>query len=234
MAHILLVDDDATTLESFEAILRIHDFEVTTSTSGIEALECIRNASFDVILADLRLRDMSGVRLLELVRSDVKLRIPFIIVTGCGTVRSAVDALKFGAMDYLEKPLPSDELIKAVRCACESDTRASVKDPRVRAVLNIIGSRYADTRLTARLVARELGVSHEYLSRLIKTNTGHSFGYALNSVRTAMARDLLLTSSFSVKEIATVVGYQTTHHLDRYFRRRFGVTPTRVRRSEAK
>jgi transcriptional regulator GlxA family with amidase domain len=114
------------------------------------------------------------------------------------------------------------------------DARASVRDPRVRAVLNIIGSRYADTRLTARLVARELGVSHEYLSRLIKTDTGHSFGYALNSVRAARARDLLLTSSFRVKEIAAVVGYQTTHHLDRYFRRRFGVTPTKVRRSEAK
>lgn len=96
MAHTLLVDDDATTLESVGAILRIHDFEVTTSISGIEALERIRNASFDVILADLRLRDMSGVRLLELVRSDVKLRIPFIIVTGCGTVRSAVDALSSG------------------------------------------------------------------------------------------------------------------------------------------
>ena len=171
MAHVLLVDDDTTTLESVAQILRVHDFDVTRSTSGIEALERIRQASFEVIL---------------------------------------------------------------VRRACDAHSRASVKDPRVRATLDIIGARYADAHLTAKIVARELGVSHEYLSRLIKTHTGHSFGYALNSARAARARELLLTSSFSVKEIAAFAGYRTTHHLDRYFRRRFGMTPTEMRRSEAR
>lgn len=112
-ARILLIDDDPGTLGGYEGVLRQAGFEVAAAQSGREALEIARHRSFDLILVDLRLPDLSGLDVMRLLREQQG-DVAFVVVTGFGTTQSAVEAMRLGAADYVEKPLIGDDLIGAV------------------------------------------------------------------------------------------------------------------------
>lgn len=259
MSAVLLVDDDVGTLEGFEGVLRSERFEVVPTLTGQQALEAARRRAFDVALVDLHLPDMSGLDLIRQLRIEGHAHMAFVIVTGFGTVASAVQALKLGAVDYVEKPLIGETLVAVVRSAADrrcdvrvateaaalqalmpasvqaSATQAGpatqITDARVKRALQIIEQRYAERRLTVRTVADELGVACEYFCRLFKRYTGFTFGTVLDERRIQQARKLLCESTLSCKEIAARVGYEQTGQLDRHFRKRLGVNPNALRRS---
>lgn len=131
MSRVLLVDDDLGTLEAWGGILRVAGFEVLMAESGREGVNLARQGEPDVILADLRLPDMSGVELLSRLR-DQQLTVPVVLVTGFGTIQSAVDAIKLGAVDYVEKPLVGDELVRTVELGLSARSPAR-KEPAVAA-----------------------------------------------------------------------------------------------------
>ena len=114
MSRVLLIDDDLGTLEAWGGILRVAGFDVLIAECGREGVKLALKGEPDVILADLRLPDMSGVELLSQLR-DQQLTVPVVLVTGFGTIQSAVDAIKLGAVDYVEKPLIGDEIVQAVK-----------------------------------------------------------------------------------------------------------------------
>ena len=108
-AKILIADDDRSTTEGLSAILRDEGYEVAVAIDGQKALDQLGAESFGVILADLKMPKVDGLALLK----ELQLRaIPTecIIVTGQATVDSAVQALREGAYDYVEKPLTADKL----------------------------------------------------------------------------------------------------------------------------
>jgi FixJ family two-component response regulator len=116
MPRVLLVDDDPGTLETWGALLRSSGFEVLSAESGRHGLELALTTDPHVILIDFRLPDMSGVEMLESLRVR-QLRTAVVLVTGFGTIRSAVQAIRLGAVDYVEKPLVGDALIRTVEWA---------------------------------------------------------------------------------------------------------------------
>jgi two-component system response regulator RegA len=113
MARVLIVEDDVGTLESFGRLLRYQGHEPMTAASGGQALEIVQAAPPEIILADLVLPDMTA---LDLIRELQILRIapPSVVMTGFGTIESAVEAMKLGAVDYLQKPLFGDDLERAI------------------------------------------------------------------------------------------------------------------------
>lgn len=114
MSCVLLVDEDTRTLESWRLALCREGFDVLTAGYGRRGLARARARTPDVILAELRLPDISGLELLCRLREE-GLAVPFFIVTAWSTIRSAVEAMRLGAVDYLEKPLLENDLIHAVR-----------------------------------------------------------------------------------------------------------------------
>jgi DNA-binding response OmpR family regulator len=114
MARVLLVDDDQRTLQLYGGILRDGGFLVDAACSASDALSLCQRSLPDVALVDLNLPDMSGLQLLDTLRQQ-NVRTPVIIVTGFGSCRSAVEAMRAGAVDFVEKPLIGDELVEVVR-----------------------------------------------------------------------------------------------------------------------
>src|SRR5687768_13593603 len=104
MARVLVVDDDIGILRAFAQELRHDSYDVFTAASGSEALSVATRHPPDVLLVDLNLGDINGLDLIHAVRQR-GVDAPTIIVTGCGTFESAVDAVKLGVVDYLLKPL---------------------------------------------------------------------------------------------------------------------------------
>jgi len=125
LAEILIVDDDSTAMELFAAILRQNGFSVLTASSAFESLSILSALDFDVVLSDLRLPDMSGLDMLKQLR-DRGSMVPFVLLTGFGSIPDVVAAMRLGAFDFLEKPITNDDLVQTVRSVLErhgSDSR---------------------------------------------------------------------------------------------------------------
>lgn len=118
MPRILLIDDDAAVRESMSRTLRSAGYTVLAASTGEEGLEAARAGSFDVILSDMRMSGMSGLDVLRKLRES-HIDSVFIIMTGFGTVDTAVEAMKLGAVDFVQKPFFRDELLMRVRSAAE-------------------------------------------------------------------------------------------------------------------
>jgi len=123
MAHtkVLVIDDEQIVLNSVKRVLGQAGFDVETTLSGRQGLEWALNKTYDVVLTDIRMPDIGGMIVLRDVKR-AKPELPVMIITGYANVQSAVQAMKLGAADYVEKPFTPDQLLKAVNLVIESAT----------------------------------------------------------------------------------------------------------------
>jgi len=116
MSTILVVDDKEMMRDSVGTTLRRAGFEIMVADSGSAALEQIRRKRPDAVVSDLKMPGMTGVQLLESIRS-IDDELPVVLMTAFGSIETAVDAIKHGAFDYLTKPFEGDELIITIKRA---------------------------------------------------------------------------------------------------------------------
>ena len=114
----LAIDDEQIVLDSVSKILVSEGCEVDVSLSGREGLDWVIQRSYDIVLTDIRMPDIGGMRVLRDIKRS-KPSLPVVMITGYATVQSAVQAMKLGASDYLEKPFTHYQLIKAVSSALD-------------------------------------------------------------------------------------------------------------------
>jgi CheY-like chemotaxis protein len=115
-ARILCVDDEDVILDSFRKILVLDGYSVDTVQAGQEALGLIQTHPYDFVFTDLRMPAMDGVKVVKSVKHMCP-DIDVIIITGYATVETAVECMKFGAMDYVQKPFTEEELRAFVKKA---------------------------------------------------------------------------------------------------------------------
>ena len=118
MSRILVIDDDSGVRESMTRMLHGAGYTVQTAGTGEEGLELASDNVYDVILSDMRMSGISGIDVLQRLR-DQHVDSAFIIMTGFGTVDTAVEAMKLGAVDFVQKPFFRDELLMRVRSAAD-------------------------------------------------------------------------------------------------------------------
>ncbi len=121
MKHVLIVDDEEEIRDSLESILREEGYAVTSTGTATEALELVRDVEYDVVLLDVWLPDGDGLAVLDQIRA-MGLSTPpeVVIISGHGTIESAVRATKLGAYDFLEKPLSLDRTLLLLKNATEA------------------------------------------------------------------------------------------------------------------
>ncbi len=110
VARILCVDDEEVILDSFRKILVLDGYSVDTVLTGQEALGLIQSHHYDFVYTDLKMPTMDGVEVVKAVK-HMRPDIDVVIITGFATVETAVDCMKYGAMDYVQKPFTEDELL---------------------------------------------------------------------------------------------------------------------------
>ncbi|MCL6634400.1 MAG: sigma-54 dependent transcriptional regulator [Peptococcaceae bacterium] len=182
---ILLVDDEASVREALSDILADSGYRVECASSGGDGLEKIEALNPDVILLDIRMPDIDGIKVLELVRRRGETT-PIILITAYGSTQTTIEAMKLGAFDYLMKPLKISDLLEAVKKAIEvkellDRTRAGENPPEagpdtmiglspaMQNVYKIIG-RVANTNATV-LIRGESGTGKELVARAIHYNS---------------------------------------------------------------
>ncbi len=115
-ARILAVDDEEIVLASFRKILVLAGYSIDTVETGPEALGLVQKHNYDFVFTDLKMPDMDGVEVTKAVK-HLRPDIDVIVITGYATIESAVETMKYGAMDYVQKPFTEDELVAFVNKA---------------------------------------------------------------------------------------------------------------------
>ncbi len=118
MAKIMLVDDEPSILSVLSVLLKAEGYEVVSVDNGEKAVELIKSTPFDLMISDIRMRPIDGMALLKLAREQQP-SMSVLMITGYGSVETAVEALKVGAFDYITKPFRVDELLITVQRALE-------------------------------------------------------------------------------------------------------------------
>jgi two-component system, NtrC family, nitrogen regulation response regulator NtrX len=185
-AHLLLVDDDPSTLASLSRAFRLAGHEATVCDNAARALDLLRGETFDLILSDVVMPGKNGIEFLEeLKKTGVKT--PVVLVSGQANIEMAVRATKLGAMDFLEKPLSTDKLLvtleNAMRLSRLQEENRELRDRLGKHAL--VGSSPAMTRLLAQVervaasetrvcILGETGTGKELVARAIHEKSGRS------------------------------------------------------------
>ncbi len=116
---VLAIDDEAIVLESIRKVLTAEGFDVATTLSAREGIHMAAREPYHIVLSDIRMPDVDGLTVLRDIKR-VKPTMPILIITGYATVSSAVQAMKLGAVNYIEKPFTPEELVRTVTAAIEA------------------------------------------------------------------------------------------------------------------
>ena len=170
MAHrgkVFVIDDDQAMRDSLEFLLGAADFDVTLFESAQHFLDALANVEFGCVVSDVRMPGIDGIELLQCLKAS-RSTLPVVIMTGHGDVPLAVEAMKLGAVDFLEKPFEDDHLIGMIEIALKqaeagARSEAAVLDiaarveslsPRERQVMEGLVS-----GLSNKQIAREYDIS---------------------------------------------------------------------------
>jgi len=189
MAHILLVDDQSSIRLTLTALLKGEGHTLAQAATGADAIEKVSKNDFDLVITDLKLDQISGMEILKAAKANNP-QTEVIVLTGYGSIESAVAAMKAGAIDYLTKPIDTEELLLAIARAQERQQLKS-EVARLRSVVekeqkfdpgNIVASsdamhkvlemvaRVAATDATV-LIQGESGTGKELIARALHQNS---------------------------------------------------------------
>ena len=118
MAHILVIDDEKAIRNTLKEILEYEKHRVSLAANGLEGLDLLKKESFDALLLDIKMEGMDGMEVLEQVSKEYP-DLPVVMISGHGTVDTAVKAIKMGAFDFIEKPLDLNRLLITLRNAMD-------------------------------------------------------------------------------------------------------------------
>lgn len=127
---IYVVDDDEAVRQSLEFLLKTANIAVQSFDSAQAFLNVLPDARFGCVITDVRMPEITGIDLLKRVK-ETKPELPVIVITGHGDIALAVEAMKIGAIDFLEKPFDDDHLLGAVRSALDKEADAAKRSAEV-------------------------------------------------------------------------------------------------------
>jgi DNA-binding NtrC family response regulator len=210
--RVLTVDDEQVVVESIRRVLTEEGYEVATSTSPRAGLELLRKDSFDLLLLDIKMPEMDGIEVLKAAR-EISPETEVLIITGYATIDTAVEAIKLGAFDYLEKPVSPPQLLVATaralerkqlvdltrRLRSELETRHRIgnvicSSPPMRKVMQLV-SRVAPTGSTV-LITGETGTGKDVIARAIHYNSSRADGPFVVADCASLAESLLESELF--------------------------------------
>jgi two-component system, LuxR family, response regulator FixJ len=139
MPKVYVIDDDAAMRDSLNFLLDAANFEVTLFESATNFLEMLPRLAFGCVVSDVRMPGIDGIELLKRMKS-LDSPFPIVIITGHGDVALAVEAMKLGAVDFLEKPFEDDRLIGMIEAAIRYGEPAAKDEAFTRDIASRIDS----------------------------------------------------------------------------------------------
>ena len=161
--RVLVIDDEQIVLDSVNKILKDY-YEVDGTLKGRHGLDFAIHGNYDIVLTDIRMPDVGGMKVLRDIKR-AKPSLPVMIITGYASVQSAVQAMKLGASDYVEKPFSPDDLISLVSSALDSAAASSPEEQGVvhrEEMFKVLERAATDSKFIADLLYHGVDALDEY------------------------------------------------------------------------
>ncbi len=214
MPTILVVDDEASIRRTLREILEYEDYDVAEAKDGEAALEAIRSTSYDLVLLDVKMPGRDGMEVLKVIAEELP-DLPVVMISGHGTIETAVEATKLGAYDFIEKPPDLNRLLVTLRNAMnrrelESENRRmrqTIAEQQEGELAPIIGEsaaiqeikdtidRVAPTEARV-LVMGENGTGKELVAKWIHQKSNRSDGPLVEVNCAAIPKELIESELF--------------------------------------
>ena len=161
-ARVFIIDDDAAMRDSLEFLLGTAGFAVTPFGSAAQFLDALPHLGFGCLVTDIRMSEVDGIELLKRLKT-ASIKLPVVVMTGHGDVPLAVEAMKLGAIDFLEKPFEDERLIGMLKMALEQ----SIKNTKVAADTVELAARLASLSPRERQIKEGLvaGLSNKMIAK---------------------------------------------------------------------
>lgn len=141
MAKILVIDDERSIRNTLKEVLEYENHQVEVAADGPEGLEAFKKGGFDVVLCDIKMPNMDGMEVLEKL-FEISADTPVVMISGHGNIDTAVEAIKKGAFDFIEKPLDLNRLLITIRNSLDKSvliTETKVLKKKVSKTFDIVG-----------------------------------------------------------------------------------------------
>ena len=238
--RVLLVDDEIMIREGFKRLFdwEAHDCEVVgEAADGMEALAQIDALRPDIVIMDINIPIMSGLKVIQVSRIKHP-KIAYVIVSGYDDFSYCQQALRLQITDYILKPVDYEEFgicIDNLKISLYEQRMAEEHEPKEQGERVIIGiTRYLQEHLeeevSLSVLAEEFHLNPQYISQLFKNEIGVGFLAYLTNIRMEKAKKLLLSTSFPIAEIAQKTGYGDYRVFTKVFKKAEGITPSQYRR----
>lgn len=243
MYKLIIVDDEKNIREGLAQCYPWEElgFELcNTFPEGKSALDYIERYRVDVVLSDVRMPGMDGLKLAERLHQDYP-SIIMVLLSGFAEFEYAQTALRCGVKEYLLKPVKYEDAIKTFENICEildqkrgirksSEPFAGYYDQIVSQVSEYLHTHYRDASLEE--AAAVVSLSPNYLSRIFKRKKGINFSEFLQEIKMETAAALLCDVTKKTYEIAAEVGYDNPKNFTRAFKQYSGKTPREFREQD--
>ena len=151
MSKILVIDDERAIRNTLKEVLEYEKHEVDLAEDGARGIEMFGSNSYDIVLCDIKMAKMDGIEVLDKLM-EINTHVPVIMISGHGNIETAVEALKKGAYDFLEKPLDLNRLLITIRNAIDKSsliTQTQVLKKKVSKMYEIVGESEAVIQMKA-------------------------------------------------------------------------------------
>ncbi|MCR5735088.1 MAG: response regulator [Lachnospiraceae bacterium] len=211
-------------------------------SNGEDALEAIKATPPSVVFTDIQMPVMTGLELAAKIQKDMS-NVKCVIITGYADFEYAREAIRYGAEDYLLKPVDREELRKLLKklelslteisdqVRSETGSESSLSPEEiVTLVKDHIAKNYAE-ELDLNTISLALGFSSSYLTKVFNKIENTTPSKYIRNYRMGIAKQLMDDESLNIQQIAAAVGYNDPFHFSRSFKQTFGITPTQYRDS---
>lgn len=230
MKTILIVEDEVRIREGLARLINKVDMGCTvvgTAENGYEGLQMISRLEPDVVITDIRMPKMDGLKMIEQARS-LGAECDYVILSGYSEFEYARKGLQLGVKDYLLKPVTIG-LVKELLAKLTKDEKEKTEDPNrdysqiVQGMLDAV-DKNCGMSLSLESFAEKYRMTPEYISNLFAKEVGTSFSNYKKKVRIERAEMLLLTTDMKVYEVACAVGYPDQKYFSKVFKEYTGVS----------
>ena len=237
---VLLVDDEIIIREGFKKLFdwNAHDCEVIgEAADGMEALTQIDTLHPDIVIMDINIPIMSGLKVIQMSRIKHP-QTAFVIVSGYDDFSYCQQALRLQITDYILKPVNYEEFgtcidnlkISLYEKKVFSKEESTEQEERVITGITRYLQEHLEEDLSLSVLSEQFHLNPQYISQLFKNEIGVGFLAYLTNIRMEKAKKLLLSTSYSVAEIAGQVGYGDYRVFTKAFKKAEGITPSQYRR----
>lgn len=246
----ILVVDDSQDMQQFLVGIFNRDYNVESASDGAEAEEIIRSKHIDIVVTDLMMPNVDGLELTQFIKKNPDTDyIPVILLTAKTAIESRLQALQFGADDYVTKPFEPEYLrarvqnILAQRTHLEQSYRQRLMrlepqkadepvpgDAFLAKLLDVMDKQMDNNTLTVDELVEEMNMGRTVFFNKLKNLTGLSPVEFIREMRIKRAAQLLEDRKYNITEVTYMVGMNDSRYFSKCFKNTYGVTPSEYRK----